>query len=146
MKITQSQLKSLVRTIVKESVSELTKGKRRRSLRENAGKKVAELIEDVSSNSNGMIVTIDGKNYLLHDIVAPHLPPGYDPDEDNIAYNVDDALTAKVLNKFLQKHGVTHVSLNSDQDNWKEVPIDQFLSHWGRDDTQTVGRDDVWDY
>ena len=34
MKITQSQLKSLVRTIVKESVSELTKGKRRRSLKE----------------------------------------------------------------------------------------------------------------
>jgi hypothetical protein len=55
MKITQSQLKSLVRTIVKESVSELTKGKRRRSLKEN------------TSMGGYMVLEADGHNYpLLH--------------------------------------------------------------------------------
>jgi ribosomal protein S20 len=116
MKITQSQLKSLVRTIVKESVSELTKGKRRRSLRENAGKKVAEIKHDPRE---GEIISVDGKDYLVDDLVKL-VHPEYDGDF-GASLEMTDSVQ-KVIKTFLRNKGVTHV--NSYEHSWEEEPIE----------------------
>jgi hypothetical protein len=111
MKITQSQLKSLVRTIVKESVSELTKGKRRRSLKENAGKKVAS----VSCHTYGRDVMIDGKTFDVHEMTFASNPATEDDDE------LFDKVSGEIEVNLYKKHGVTHVS--STEDGWNEKPV-----------------------